>query len=76
MPSPSLDNVPQAMMGLAVAAGGAAMSGPQSKKTKKETIAEAADVDTETADVDTETADVETETADVETVEPTEAQDE
>lgn len=74
MPSPSLDNVPQAMMGLAVAAGGAAMSGPQSKKTKKETIAEAADVDT--ADVDTETADVEPETADVETVEPTEAQDE
>ncbi len=67
MPSPSLDNVPQAMMGLAVAAGGAAMSGPQSKKTKKETIAEAADVDT---------ADFETETADVETVEPTEAQDE
>lgn len=67
MPSPSLDNVPQAMMGLAVAAGGAAMSGPQSKKTKKETIAEAADVDT---------ADVDTETADVETVEPTEAQDE
>ena len=61
-------------MGLAVAAGGAAMSGPQSKKTKKETIAEAADADT--ADVDTETADVETETADVETVEPTEAQDE
>lgn len=54
-------------MGLAVAAGGAAMSGPQSKKTKKETIAEAADVDT---------ADFETETADVETVEPTEAQDE
>ena len=67
MPSPSLDNVPQAMMGLAVAAGGAAMSGPQSKKTKKETIAEAADVDT---------ADFETETADVETAEPTEAQDE
>lgn len=62
MPSPSLDNVPQAMMGLAVAAGGAAMSSPQSKKTKKETI----------ADVEPETGDVET----AEPTEPAEAQDE